>query len=459
MNRSTPQKRPHRLVRLAVLGVIAGAAAALALAVTGRDAWDGPAVPYAVQPAAPPFEAEEAFEANEGRGSVSHRPTVEAGFLAESYRPNATAKLLFFDRAGSVSLRFYVVGPKTKPLGNAPLARSDVMRGAPVGGRVQLGPVRPGTEVRLHVGDWPSGLYYAELRAPGGRIGYAPFVLAPARLGAHPIAVVMPTLAWQAYNYRDDDGDGVGNTWYADPDRITTARLYRPHENRGVPNHYKYYDEPFLRWLVHEGIAVDVLSDAELRHASGVALARAYDVIVFPGHHEYVTEHEFDAVTRYRDFGGSLIFLSANNFFSKVTISEGVMHRVDWYRYMHKPESALLGVQYYHNDEGEHRGPWTIRPTSAGRWIFAGTGLHPGDKFSSGGIEADEVSSASPRGTQVLAEIVNLYGDGRNAQMTYYELPNGAKVFSAGAFTLACSSWEPTVSRMVENLLARMVRG
>ena len=36
-----------------------------------------------------------------------------------------------------------------------------------------------------------------------------------ARLGEHRVAVVMPTLTWQAYNLRDVDGDGKGDSWYA----------------------------------------------------------------------------------------------------------------------------------------------------------------------------------------------------------------------------------------------------
>ena len=31
-----------------------------------------------------------------------------------------------------------------------------------------------------------------------------------------------------------------------------------------------------------------------------------------------MTTHEYDVVTRYRDLGGNLMFLSANNFFWKV---------------------------------------------------------------------------------------------------------------------------------------------
>src|SRR5581483_2539008 len=230
-------------------------------------------------------------------------------------------------------------------------------------------------------------------------------------------------------------------------------RLVRPFENRGVPPHYRYYDEPFLRWLAVHKIGVDVLSNAELNTVSGERLARAYDLLIFEGHHEYVTSEEYDAVVRYRDLGGNLMFLSANNFFWKITIRNDVMTRVVRWRDIGRPEAALIGVQYYANDLGEHRNGWTVRSSQAGRWIFAGTGMEAGSLFSSGGIEADEVQAASPRNVQVLAEIRNLFGDGRDAQMTYYTTPQGAKVFAAGAFSLACSVFQPPVTRLMLNVL------
>ena len=37
-------------------------------------------------------------------------------------------------------------------------------------------------------------------------------------------------------------------------------------------------------------------------------------------------------------------------------------------------------------------------------------------------------------------------------EMTYYELPNGAKAFAAGAFSLAAGIRNPQVERLVTNL-------
>jgi N,N-dimethylformamidase beta subunit-like protein len=169
-----------------------------------------------------------------------------------------------------------------------------------------------------------------------------------------------------------------------------------------------------------------------------------------------VTRHEFDVVTRFRNRGGSLMFLSANNFFYRTVKRGDVMTRTGRWRLVGRPESALIGVQYFGNDAGQHQAPWTVRGTSAGRWIFAGTNLGPGSSFAKGGIEADATTPSSPRATQVISAIPNVFGTGCNAEMTYYELPNGAKVFAAGAFTLAGKVWMPGVEQVLENLWTRL---
>ena len=51
--------------------------------------------------------------------------------------------------------------------------------------------------------------------APGGRLAYAPFVVRPRVFGSQSrVAVVLSTNTWQAYNFRDANGDGCGDSWY-----------------------------------------------------------------------------------------------------------------------------------------------------------------------------------------------------------------------------------------------------
>jgi hypothetical protein len=378
-------------------------------------------------------------------------PAVQAAFANESYGPGAAARLAFFNSAPGVTVQILRSGPEGQPT-----RTHDVMHGVPVTRPLRIGAVHTGRAFTAHLGNWPSGLYFARLQASDGRLGFAPFVLRPRRIGAHTVAVVLPTFTWQAYNIRDDNGDGKGDSWYADWKR-KDVRLDRPFLSRGVPYNFRGYDLPFLHWLSWYHHDVDFLSDADLdRVANGDSLRRAYRLVVFPGHHEYVTAHEYDVTERYRDLGGHLMFLSANNFFRRVDVHGSQMHLVGIWRELGRPEAALIGVQYLANDSGEHRGPWIVRHSETLPWLFDGSGLADGMTFASGGIEIDRTAAASPHSVKVLAEIPNLFGRGYTAQMTYYETPSGGAVFAAGAFTLAGSVLQPNVRALIENLFLRL---
>jgi hypothetical protein len=380
----------------------------------------------------------------------STRPTIEAAFAKESYRPGAPARLVIFSkRARRASLQIFRAGTET-----GRIRARDIMRGSAVTPPRQLGTLRRGRSVWVAVPRAPSGLYYARLAA-GKRIGYAPFVLRPQRLGEHRVAEVLSTLSWQAYNRRDDDGDGEGDTWYVNQQTKHTARLYRPYLDRGVPPNYKYYDEPFLRWLTRTGREVDYLAQTDVARAGSRKLAAAYDLLIFSGHHEYVTRQEYDAVEGFRDRGGNLMFLSANNFYREVVIRSGVMHRGLTWRELGRPEAALVGVEYIKNDDGEHRAPYVVRRVAGVAWLFAGTKLRVGSRFGNAGIEIDKSGPSSPRGTKVVAELPNLMGPGLTGQMTYYER-GGAKVFAAGAFTFAGACFWPPNRQIMENLWERL---
>ena len=400
-----------------------------------------------------------ALRARDAQGSdnvVIRVQGVDAAFGRASYRPGETASAAISTDAKALSMQVFHAGPEAEPT-----TRNDAMSGVPITEPVELdwaGRRNARSQVKVPVGHWQSGLYFARFTAADGRVGYAPFVVSPARLGTHRLAVVLPTNTWQAYNFQDENGDGWGDTWYA-AWTAHTARLGRPFLDRGVPPHFRGYDLPFLRFMARTGREADYLSDADLdRAASSRALARNYDAIVFPGHHEYVSAREYALVAGYRDLGGNLAFLSANNFFWKVVEHGPVLERIGQWRDLGRPEAALIGAQYRGNDEGERRGPFVVRGAAAAPWLFAGTGLTDGSSFGQFGIEIDATSAASPRGTIVLAEIPHLYGPAFTAQMTYYETAAGSKVFAAGAFTLAGSADHVPVRRLLENLFDRLAR-
>jgi hypothetical protein len=386
---------------------------------------------------------------------------IEAAFGRDSYAPGARASLRITSHRRRLSLQVFRVGGADRTPANS----SGERHASAVTSAVPLAPARTRGRprvVRVRVGDWPSGVYFARLAARGGTAAYAPFVVRPRRLGAHRVAVVMPTYTWQAYNFGDADADGYGDTWYTGRTRDTM--LGRPYAGRGMPPFFAAYDRGFLLWLARGERAgldrgVDVLGDADLAAVSGPArLSRLYDLLIFPGHHEYVTEREYRVVRGFRARGGNLMFLSANNFFWRVDRRGRVLTRVAMWRDLEQPEAALIGVQYLASDRGGRRGAYVVRVPARAPWLFAGTGLRAGARFGAFGIEIDGTTRRSAAGTRIVAEIPHLFGRGRTAQMTYYETPRGAKVFAAGAFTLGGAALQEPVATMLDNLWERLAR-
>jgi N,N-dimethylformamidase beta subunit-like, C-terminal len=373
---------------------------------------------------------------------VDEPRTINASFDRRSYGPGELAQLNVFS-GPAATLRIFRCGPPA-----ARSIRDDRMTGVAV-----TDPRPASRRVAIEVGDWPSGLYFARLDGPGGRVGFAPFVVRPPRLGTNRIAVVLPTNTWQAYNFRD------GATWYADS-RIRSVDLTRPFLHRGVPPHFRGYDQGFVWWLgLHEKEA-DVLADDDFeRIGSGAQLARLYDLVIFPGHEEYVSAHMYDVVQSYRDRGGNLAFLSANNFYYRVQRRGKLLYKLGHWSDAGRTGERLGGVVYV--GWSKNRFPnRSYRVTGAvkAQWLFRGTGVHNGTRFGTYGIEIDQRGPHSPRGIVVLARIPDAFGAGRSAEMTYYTTARGAKVFSAGVMNFGGSALWPTVSRLLENLWDRTSR-
>jgi hypothetical protein len=155
-------------------------------------------------------------------------------------------------------------------------------------------------------------------------------------------------------------------------------------------------------------------------------------------------------VTAYRNLGGHLLFLSADDFYWQVELRGASITRRRPWRTIGRPEAALIGVGLFRNNRGAGVGAWKV-VDSRWPWMFRSMKLLPGRRFGSGGIEIDHVGPGTPPGTTVVAEIPNLIGRGGTAQMTYYETPAGAEVFAAGAFTLA-GARDPLSRQLLENL-------
>ena len=153
------------------------------------------------------YGARTAEAARRKRTAVIRVLGLDATFERASYRPGTLAGLRIETDAPSVTVQLFRAGSeKVRTTGD------NVMNGAPVGGPRTWTFRRTSRHKRVavQIPDVPSGLLFAQLTAPDGRVGYAPFVLRPRTLGEKRIAIVMPTYTWQAYNFRDENGDGYG---------------------------------------------------------------------------------------------------------------------------------------------------------------------------------------------------------------------------------------------------------
>jgi N,N-dimethylformamidase beta subunit-like, C-terminal len=395
-----------------------------------------------------------------GSGRASTSPLL-AGFDARSYAPGQVGALEI--RGGDTTratLQIFQAGASGTPgpaaapgwdkhtLGKPVTAPQKVRR--PTGDRRWLVRVRLGSS-------WASGDYVARL-SWGTHSDYAPFVLRPRRLETAPVLVVEPTNTWHAYDVVD------GDSWYLDPsvhvidltNPFASSRVSGTRVPAGLPQQFSRYDLGFLRWYWHSGYRADFISDDDLERLSSARQLGRYRLIVFAGHEEYVTSHAFDVVKSYRNAGGSIAFLSANNFFYKVTVSGDTMTGRKRWRDLGRPESALVGAQYAGWDEGKYPNrPYRIVNTAAAPWLFKGTHLHVGSAVGNYGIEVDEPNTASPPHTHVLAEIPDELGPGKPAEMTIYTRGRST-VFDAGAINFGASAHWPALSRLFSNLWSHL---
>ena len=308
----------------------------------------------------------------------------------------------------------------------------DTIEGVPVGEPLRVAGDRG--SVRIRIGDWASGLYALRMTS-GDKVGFAPFIVRPKRLGEQPrrgrradehvAGVQLP----RRRRRRQAGHLVLGKRPWVD--------TLRPYLDRGVPPHFRSNDLTFVRWLAHTGRKVDMLAQDDLEHVSGDRLAKLYRLIIFPGHHEYVTKPEYDAV---RATGTS----AATSRFSLRTTSSGAS--TAWATACtgspvarpRPPGGCARRRPVLHLEPGQVRRQ-TVRLVGAqfAPWLVEGTGLENGDHFALFGTEADRVTPASPPELRVLATIPHIFNAKHSASMTYYELPSGARVFAAGAFTLA----------------------
>jgi N,N-dimethylformamidase len=303
------------------------------------------------------------------------------------------------------------------------------------------------------------------------------------------------------YNYHTD-GSGIALvSWRRPMLNLRVGYFTYPYPDiRGSGLRHYPADSHLLMWLAHQGYEVDLITDAEL-NSEGQALLDPYKVVVTGSHPEYHTAQMLDALQRYRDSGGNLVYLGGNGFYWKIALDparEGIIeirrgeggirawaaepgeyyNQFDaqygglWRRNA-RPPQKLVGVGFtaQGNFVGSHyRINQSARSNPKVSWILEGITAKTvgGEGFSghgAAGFELDRVDKrlGSPENAVVIAasenhppeapwmlvpeeqltHITTIPGETHKAliraDMTWFDCPGGGEVFSVGSITF-CGS-------------------
>ncbi|MFI1004375.1 N,N-dimethylformamidase beta subunit family domain-containing protein [Streptomyces galbus] len=295
---------------------------------------------------------------------------------------------------------------------------------------------------------WPEGAYLLRLDAENGHQRYIPLIVRSATGRGRTLLIHAPA-TWQAYNawggYSLYSG-GLGG--YAK--RSLAVSFARPYDGNGAEK-FLVYERAVVALAERLGLPLAYTTGIDV-HRDPAVLRGAVSAVTL-GHDEYWTPQQRKSLTRARDAGTNLAFLGANTCFRRIRLEDAertvVCYKTD---YRHDPlyprdkalvttdfreapapdpESSLTGVLY----EGfPVDAPYVVR--DAGHWLFAGTGVKPGDSFAHlVGTEYDRITPGSlPSAPVEILAHSPLVCEGRrsHSDTAYYTVPSGAGVFASG---------------------------
>lgn len=361
-----------------------------------------------------------------------------------------------------------------------------------------------------------SGLYYFHAHTSAGTQFGFPWVVGPARGKPNaPIAVLMSTITWNAYNNvggRSNyiHADCLPNTptvnarmelsRYCDPGFSTwncpsyaplaferpepinhidiETRITDPIAGRAAC-HVAPAEWRLLGWLQDHGWPYDVYSENQLH--DGTLDLSAYRLLILSVHPEYWTRTMYERTKQWVfEEGGRLMYLGGNGLNCEVTLHPQATMTVHngqigglWaseigaesrFALRVESEANLLGVVF--DPAGIMTGA-PYRVIEEGHWVFQDTGLRAGQLFGerslhercpggASGHETDKISASSPPNVQLLAKGTNV--DSGGAEMTVFDTPRRGGVFAAGSISWVSSlPVDEGVSRVTDNVIRRFL--
>jgi hypothetical protein len=348
---------------------------------------------------------------------------------------------------------------------------------------------------------WTSGAFLVMLTNAQGYQNYITFVVRDDARVAD-VMFQQAVTTYQAYNnYPDDhvtgkslyDFNSYGVPTIARTPRAVKVSWNRPYTAGRGAGQLLGWEVYFIRWLERSGYDVKYSTDVDTHENSARLLQSKAFLSV--GEDAYWSKPMYDGVQQARDAGVHLGFFGASAVFWQVRFEasplsgaadrvmvgykdrtidpvQGPTTTIIWRDpFLNRPEQQLIGVQFSGQMSWDpmNQPPYVVANSSS--WVYAGTGLHDGDripKIVGYGVDASMSSFPLPTsvaGTyQVLSQ--SPYVDAARGPMTanssIYQAPGGAWVFGAGT-----SSWawgladdgdgfvDPRIQQTTANLLSR----
>ena len=338
--------------------------------------------------------------------------------------------------------------------------------------------------------DWPSGVYLGKLTRdePHGTQSYVIFVVKEHR--SSDVLCQVSDLTWQAYNKWPGKNslydDGTPEIWYTGPHvRVSFDRPYAKYCQcidsplSSGSGGYILWEHPMTYWLEQQGYDVTYCSNVDL-HVNPEVLKNS-KVFLSVGHDEYWSKKMYQEVTKARDEGLSLAFLSGNTMWHEIEFYAGSITGSPARAFARKVHMAdtekLMGVKARTIGYGD----WVV--TKSEHWVYEGTGLSHGDRIPAiigweyngepadiPGLEVLATSLLYPRTDPWVREDHYHHG-------VIYPAGKGNWVFSAGTIWWADAlssppghitarvnevagtfGPQPAAQRMTANVLNRMIK-
>ncbi|MBK1877459.1 N,N-dimethylformamidase beta subunit family domain-containing protein [Pelagicoccus mobilis] len=314
--------------------------------------------------------------------------------------------------------------------------------------------------------DWLSGVYLGKLTAEKENIqSYVIFIVRDDR--PCDLLFQCSDLTWSAYNrwpadfsiYTSHPGGSTtgfpsGSVSFDRPYGLFTHPVNKIKASGGS-GEFLPWEFPLSFWLEQHGYDVSYISNVDT-HADPKGLLRTKGFISV-GHDEYWSVEMYDNVSKARDEGVNLAFLSANAVFCVVPMlpsSKGVPNRTirreGWFNPL--PPGAKLPPNMIHQkgfkpdfDRDAARlmgartpllafngsGDWTCAKPE--HWLFEGTGMKAGDSIKGlVGWEMHAEPAMDLPGMEIVAKGPTMAGDKKGEYTaTVYNGPKGNVVFNA----------------------------